>query len=151
MSVESNKVIARRIVQEILVEGREESIPELFTEDFYSHAWSPMYGPGLGGAAGIIRFTKGAFKNVQCEILDVIAEEDRAATFFTYYAEHVGDMFGLSGEGRSFKEPIVHILRFRDGKVCEHWRVENELSMMKQLGRLPESFEYEATAENMKY
>ena len=85
------------------------------------------------------------------EILDVIAEEDRAATFFTYYAEHVGDMFGLAGEGRSFKEPIVHILRFRDGKVCEHWRVENELSMMKQLGRLPATFEYEATAENMKY
>jgi hypothetical protein len=38
--------------QQILVEGREESIPELFTEDFYSHAWSPMYGSGLGGAGG---------------------------------------------------------------------------------------------------
>src|SRR5688572_18202505 len=109
-----------------------------------------MYGSGLGGAAGIIRFTKGAFTNVKCEILDVIAEEDRAATFFTYYAEHVGDMFGLAGEGRSFKGPNVHILRFRVGKVCEHWRVENELSMMKQFGRLPGSFEYEATAETMK-
>ena len=44
-------------------------------------------------------------------------------------------MFGMPGNSRSFKEPIVHILRFRAGKVCEHWRVENELGMVKQLGR----------------
>ena len=50
---------------------------------------------------------------------------------FTYYAEHIGDMFGMPGNSRSFKEPIVHILRFRAGKVCEHWRVENELGMVK--------------------
>ena len=31
----------------------------------------------------------------------------------------------------AFKEPIIHILRFRAGKVCEHWRVENELGMVK--------------------
>jgi predicted ester cyclase len=50
-------------------------------------------------------------------------------------------MFGMPGNSRSFKEPIIHILRFRDGKVCEHWRVENELGMVKQLGRLPDSFQ----------
>ena len=94
-----------------------------------------------GANAGVVPHRLGHSKS---------AEDDRAATFFTYYAEHVGDMFGLPGEGKSFNEPIVHILRFRDGKVCEHWRVENELSMMKQFGRLPGSFEYEATAETMK-
>jgi hypothetical protein len=84
---------------------------------------------------------------VQCEILDVIAEEDRAATFFTYYAEHVGICSACPARERRSKEPVVHPALSRR-KVCEHWRAENELSMMKQLGPLPESFEYEATAEN---
>ena len=142
MSIESNKVIARRIVKEILEEGRTDTIGELFAPNFYSHAWGTLYGEGLEGVRGIVEFTKQAFTNVRCEILDVIAEEDRAATFYTYYAEHTGDMFGEHGSGKSFKEPIVHILRFEDGKVAEHWRVENELSMLKQLGVWPESLGY---------
>lgn len=137
MSIESNKVIARRIVKEILEEGRTDTIAELFTPDFHSHAWGPMYGDGLSGVQGIVEFTRKAFTNVRCEIIDIIAEEDRAATFYTYYAEQVGDMFGQPATGKSFKEPIVHILRFEDGKVAEHWRVENELSMLKQLGVWP--------------
>jgi predicted ester cyclase len=138
ISIESNKTIARRIVKEILEEGRTDTIDELFTPNFYSHAWGPMYGEGLSGVRGIVEFTRKAFTNVRCEIIDIIAEEDRAATFYTYYAEQTGDMFGQSATGRSFKEPIVHILRFEDGKVAEHWRVENELSMLKQLGVWPD-------------
>ena len=142
MSIESNKVIARRIVEEILEQQRTDTIDELFTSNFRSHAWGPMYGDGLDGVRGIVEFARSAFTNVKCEILDIIAEEDRAATFYTYYAEQVGDMFGLPTTGNSFKEPIVHILRFEDGKVAEHWRVENELSMLKQLGVWPDSLQY---------
>jgi predicted ester cyclase len=142
VSIESNKVIARRIVEEILEAGRTDTISELFTPDFYSHAWGPLYGDGIEGVRGIVEFTKKAFANVKCEIIDIIAEEDRAATFYTYYAEQVGDMFGQPSTGKSFKEPIVHILRFENGKVAEHWRVENELSMLKQLGIWPEAVDY---------
>ena len=142
MSIESNKAIARRIVKEVLEAGRTDTIEELFTPDFYSHAWGTLYGEGIDSVRGIVEFTKRAFANVRCEIIDVIAEEDRAATFYTYYAEQVGDMFGQPSTGRSFKEPIVHILRFEDGKVAEHWRVENELSMLKQLGVWPETVDY---------
>ena len=34
----------------------------------------------------------------------------------------------------------MHILRFEDGKVAEHWRVQNDLGMLKQLGVWPEGF-----------
>ena len=47
------KVIARRIVEEILEAGRTDTIGELFTPDFYSHAWGTLYGEGLDGVRGI--------------------------------------------------------------------------------------------------
>jgi len=53
--------------------------------------------------------------------------------------------------GKSFIEPIVHRLRFEDGKVVEHWRVENELTMMKQLGLWPDSLEYVPVLANNKH
>jgi predicted ester cyclase len=151
VSIESNKEIARRIVKEILEEGRTDTIHELFTPNFYSHAWGPMYGSGLDGVRGIVRFSAGCFSNVRCEISQIIAEGDWVATFYNYYAEHTGDMFGIPATGKSFLEPIVHRLRFEDGKVAEHWRIENELTMMKQLGLLPVSWEYEPTVANNKY
>jgi len=109
-----------------------------------------MYGPGLEGVQKLISFSEKAFSNVQTEVIDVIAEDDRAATFFTYYAEHTGDMFGVPPTGKSFKEPIVHILRFEDSKVVEHWLVENELGMLRQLGLWPESLSYAPSTEDGK-
>ncbi len=143
MTVEQQKTVARRIIKEVLEAQREDVIEELFTQDFYSHAWGPQYAPGIEGVRQLIAFSKQAFINVKTEmILDVVSEGDMAVSFFTYHAEHVGDLWGQPSTGKSFTEDIVHILRFEDGKVAEHWRVQNDLGMLKQLGVWPEAFKF---------
>ena len=44
-------------------------------------------------------------------------------------------------EGRSPDEvayDYIHILRFRDGKAIEHWSVRDDMTLMRQLGVMPE-------------
>jgi predicted ester cyclase len=140
MSAEHQRTVARRIVKEVLEEQRPEVIPELFAPHFRSHDWGPQYAEGLKGIRQLIDFSKQAFVNVKTEmLLDPIVDGDMTVSFFTYHAEHKGDLWGQPSTGRSFTERIVHILRFEDGKVAEHWRVQNDLGMLKQLGVWPEN------------
>jgi predicted ester cyclase len=141
LDIEHNKTVARRIVKDVLEAQRPEIIEELFAPHFHSHDWGPQYAAGLEGVRKLIDFSRQAFVNVRAEfILEPIAEGDYVVSFFTYHAEHVGDLWGQPSKGKSFTEPIVHILRFEDGKVAEHWRVQNDLGMLKQLGVWPEGF-----------
>jgi predicted ester cyclase len=40
--------------------------------------------------------------------------------------------------GKSICQRQIHILRVREGKVAEHWVVRDDLTMMQQLGLIPQ-------------
>jgi predicted ester cyclase len=42
--------------------------------------------------------------------------------------------FIFPGDGRSYTVTHVHIYRVADGKICEHWAVRDDLSVLRQLG-----------------
>jgi predicted ester cyclase len=41
--------------------------------------------------------------------------------------------------GKSAKWEAIHISRIKDGKVVEHWMVQDQLGMLQQLGFIPET------------
>jgi predicted ester cyclase len=45
---------------------------------------------------------------------------------------------GLPPSGRRYTIAEVHIFRFRDGRLVEHWHQADLLGLMRQLGALPE-------------
>ena len=51
---------------------------------------------------------------------------------------HQGPLMGMPPTGRSMQQAHMHFVRFRDGKAIEHWGVRDDLSMMQQLGVIPE-------------
>jgi len=44
---------------------------------------------------------------------------------------------GIPPTGRPVATPMVHILRFRDGKASDHWAVHDDMATMRQLGVRP--------------
>ena len=47
---------------------------------------------------------------------------------------HRGDLFGLPATGRRVQVDQINIEHIRDGRIVEHWRVTDELQLMRQLG-----------------
>ena len=45
---------------------------------------------------------------------------------------------GIPPTGREVAYDYVHILRYRDGKAVEYWGLRDDMSLMRQLGVLPE-------------
>ncbi|MGM7696960.1 ester cyclase [Microbacterium sp. A84] len=47
-----------------------------------------------------------------------------------------GGFFGMPPTGKTFSYDEITIVRFRDGKIVEHWAEMDSLGMMQQLGAL---------------
>jgi predicted ester cyclase len=46
---------------------------------------------------------------------------------------HLGPLGDLQPTGRSIDVLQINIERFENGRIVEHWRVTDELALMKQL------------------
>ena len=51
---------------------------------------------------------------------------------------HKGEFMGAPATNKVVTIQEIHIGRFSDGKVVEHWGLEDFLGMMQQLGLVPE-------------
>lgn len=45
----------------------------------------------------------------------------------------------MPASGKMIKIKAVDIVRFTDGKAIEHWGVSDSMTMMQQLGAIPEN------------
>jgi ketosteroid isomerase-like protein len=123
MMTEVNKMVVRRLVEEVFSGGHLEVIDEL-------------YAPALAPAAKrwIAPF-RASFPDVQMEIVELIAEGDKVVGRFTCSATHLGEWLGQAPTGRRFERvDEVWILRFRDGRIVHVWSLEDSLGRLQQLG-----------------
>jgi predicted ester cyclase len=53
------------------------------------------------------------------------------------HGTNTGEMMGMPATGKSVDIDFIDILRFKDGKLVEHWGVTDNLGMMQQMGVVP--------------
>jgi steroid delta-isomerase-like uncharacterized protein len=132
MTIEDNKALVRRFVDEIFVQGRPEAVDELLADDFVPHTW-PFSGDGKADLkAAIERVSKGLSDPV-FTIEDMIAEDDRVAVRLTAGARQTGPFMSMPPSDRSYSIGEIHIFRIHEGKVTEHWHQFDGMGMMRQL------------------
>jgi len=49
---------------------------------------------------------------------------------------HQGEFMGVAPTGRQVEFAVIDILRLDQGKVVEHWAVQDRLALMQQMGLL---------------
>lgn len=132
MSLETNKQVARRFVEEVFVKGSDAAVDELVAEDFTPHSWGKMP-PGREPLKQAQKRVHQGLTNVSMTIEDVIAEGDKVAIRLTAKGTHSGDFMGMKASGKSYAISETHIFRIANGKVTEHWRDADMMAMMSQL------------------
>ena len=136
MTIDANKALVRRFIDEIFVHGHPDAVDELLADDFVSHTWRST-GDGKGDLKRAIDRLSKLLADVSFTVEDVIAEGDRVVVRVTAKATQVGQFMGVPPSGKSYSIGEIHIFRVRDGKVAEHWHQYDQLGMMRQLGALP--------------
>lgn len=138
MSIDHNKAIVRRLFDEDLSGGNEQTATEIIHPEFVDHTNPPGMQHGLDGHLAIVRLFRSAFADQRWQIEDLIAADDRVVARTTMTGTHDGDFFGIPATGARVILPGVHILRIQDGRIAEHWGSNDDLGLMRQLGVIPD-------------
>ena len=136
MSTNANKALVRRLVEEIFAHGRPDAVDELIAPDFVSHTWGITDDPRVQLKAITERVHAG-LRDVEFEINDLVAEDDRVAVRLTASATVIGEFMGVPADGKRYEIGEIHLFRIGDGQVAEHWHQHDRLGLMQQLGAMP--------------
>lgn len=133
MTAEENKTIALR-TYEIVSSGNLDALDEIMDPDFIDHHPQPQQGPGLEGLKRQFSELLDSFPDVQWTAEDAVAEGDKVATRTTIHGTHQRNYRGIPATGKQISVPIVDIVRIVDGRIVERWGVEDQFSLLQQLG-----------------
>ncbi|NML21369.1 ester cyclase [Pseudoflavitalea sp. G-6-1-2] len=75
-----------------------------------------------------------AFPDLHYEIKELIANDSMAVARLVVTGTQQDSLFNLPPTGKKFTVNQMNIEKIVNGKIVEHWRVTDELTMMKQLG-----------------
>jgi len=137
MSAEENKDLARRS-WEGLSERNPDLIEEFYPPDLVWHEPDQDI-RGYEEARQFVSTFFDAFPDINITVEDAIAEGDKAVTRYTIRGTHRGETeeFGPP-TGRQMEVEGITIHRIEGGKIVEEWERYDNLSVMQQLGLVPE-------------
>ena len=139
MSAEANKAVLRRLIEELFNKQNLDIVDELFSPDFVEHEELPPGAPeGREAPRWFTQQFLAAFPDLQVTIDDLIAEGDKVVARETWTGTHKGDFMGMPATGRRISFGVIDIVRVEDGQLVEHWAVSDSLTMLQQLGAIPE-------------
>jgi len=97
-----------------------DGIDHLFASSF-KHNFAPPLKPGLAGFKDIRRIMNHALPDVVVTEEDLIANDNTVVERSSAAATRQGEFIGTPPTGRRIRWTEIHIYRFVDGKIAEHW------------------------------
>jgi predicted ester cyclase len=137
MSIEENKAVSRRYIEEIINTKNPTAIDEICSLDYIDHDPFPGILPNRDSLKQFPEMHFAAFPDYHSTIEDKVAEGDKVVLRFTSRGTHRGDFFGISPTGKQVTVKGIAVHRIANGKVVENWVTMDMLSVMQQLGVVP--------------
>ena len=136
---EANKQIVRKI-QAAWSEGRLGDLDQYFASDFdNSTSALPGVPVGLAGAKMAHGVSAKSFPDRKTEIVDMMAEGDKVFMRTKVRGSNLGGAPWIGApdaDGKPYEIEGWSVYRFKDGKVVEHWGINDRYGLAMQLGAI---------------
>lgn len=133
-----NKAVVRRLIEEGFDAGDLDAVDEVVSPDVVTHNPIILDAPsGADSLRGGIEMIHRAFSDVRVEIHDILAEDDRVATFLQISGTNVGDYRRGAATGKSTSFRAFMLWRVENGRIVESWGVADRFDALQQLGIIP--------------
>jgi steroid delta-isomerase-like uncharacterized protein len=124
-------------VEEVINQGHLERADDLIAVDFVELDPLPGQQPGREGLKEVIGQMRSAFPDIHWVLDEMVAEEDKVFSRFTWSGTHRGAFLGVPATGRNVRVTGMVIDRVADGKMAESRILMDRLSLMQQMGVIP--------------
>jgi predicted ester cyclase len=131
------KQTVQRLFDEVVNGGDLDLAEELLHPDFVGH--TPQGDLDVAGFKNYVEFWRASFPDITCTVSDLIQEGDRIAWRVRASGTHDGEFMGIPATGRRIEFDSMNQARAIDGRPVEHTVLMDDLSMLRQLGALPDS------------
>jgi steroid delta-isomerase-like uncharacterized protein len=129
----------RQFYDVVVNQGDVEKVDEFCTEDFVDHEEFPGITPDRAGVKDFFVMMRKAFPDLHVEVHDIVADGDLAVARATMTGTHQGEFMGVPPTGRRIEVEGFDMVRIPDGqRATAHWGVMDAMTMMQQLGAIPE-------------
>ena len=129
-----------RRLYDMINAGDIDGFAAIMADDFVEHEELPGLAPSKEGVLTLFRGYREAFPDLRMTVEDIVASGDKAVARVTTTGTQTGEWMGMPASGRRAEVHLIDIMRFdEDGLVSEHWGVMDMLSMLQQLGAIPEA------------
>ena len=139
MLIETNKTIARRLLEEVWNKGNLAVLSDIIAKDHVSSGPGTLPGlpTGPDGTKQLVTVYRNAFPDVQFTVDEQIAEGDKVFTRWTAHGTHQGELVGIPATGKPATVTGIAVDRIVNGKIAESWGIFDQFGMMQQLGVIP--------------
>lgn len=135
MSIEENKAIIRRWLEEGWTNGNLDVADELIDPGFIVHGAGGQAVPsGPAGVKQLVAAWRAGFPDGRMTVDDLIGEGDKVVIRMTWRGTHQGDFYGIAPTNRQVSVTSIGIDRVVNGKIVEGWGEVDMLGMYQQLG-----------------
>ncbi len=134
---EANKLIATRLIEEVLTQGRVEVLDEIFARDADYEGPPPERLSGREGYCQTVLRLHSSFADAACEIEHILADGDRVGVRAQLRGRQTGEWATMPPCGREISFRIMHILEIHDGLITRYMDSRDEVSMWTQIGSVP--------------
>ncbi len=133
MSIEQNKKIMQRMIEEVWNKGELATADELFAPEHTSPS-APQLPPGSDGVKTMVKMFREAMPDYHMNIDLIMADESQVVARFTQSGTHSGgDLMGMKASGRKATWTEIGVLKIKNEKIIESWYEVDMLSMIQQL------------------
>jgi len=134
---EQNKAVFEKLMSALNAKDMA-AMESLIADDFVDNDAMPGMAPGRQGMIDMMGMFVGAFPDLNVVVEHWVAEGDLVVGVMTTKGTQTGEFMGMPASGKKFSVREMHMARVANGKMAEHWGLSNEMSMMQQLGLMPE-------------
>ena len=137
MSVEQNKSIVRRWVEEGWNKGNLTVIDQLYTPNFVQHEPPPATVNSSEALKHYVSTYLAAFPDLHFSIDDLVAEGNKVVWRFTASGTHKNPFMSIPPSGKSATITGMVIFRLENSRIAETWVNIDALGLLQQLGAIP--------------
>jgi steroid delta-isomerase-like uncharacterized protein len=133
-----NKAVITSFVEEVINQGQLGRADDLVAVDFVELDPLPGQQQGREGLKQVIGALRTAFPDIHWVIEEMVEEGEKVFSRFTWHGTHLGEFFGVPATGKQIKVKGMVVDRVVAAKITESRILMDGLSIMRQLGVIPE-------------
>jgi predicted ester cyclase len=136
MSIEKNKLLVRRYIEEVINTGNVDEIEQFISPNYVEVHDGTRHPIGIEGAKAHILGVRQTYPDLHLTVEQQIAEGEWVATCITARGTHQGSWLGIKPTGKGVTFTGVNINRVVKGRIVEHGGAANLFGPLLEIGAI---------------